>query len=94
MRTVELEFLNIDFIRAMRDERSAFQIHNPGGHVFQHPKTVISDEDCLLVDIQSSNVIMLIYDAIKVENQTKFNGMLQNEMWLVNFLDTMWEMVA
>lgn len=94
MRTVELKYLNIDFIRAMRDEGSAFQIHNPKGHVFQHPKTVISDEDCLLVDIQSANVIVLIHDAIKSENQAKFNELLRDEFRLVNFLDTMWEMVA
>jgi len=94
MKTVELKNLSIDFIREMRDNKEAFQIHNPGGDLFQHEASEISDKDCLLVDMQSANVIMLIHDGLKPENQAKFNSVLQDEMKFASFLDHMWEMVA
>ena len=94
MKTVELKNLSVDFIREMRDNKEAFQIHNPGGDLFQHAASETSDKDCLLVDMQSANVMVLIYDALKPENQQRFNRFIHNEMNLANFIDHMWEMVA
>ena len=92
-KTIELKKLTIEIIQLMRDNYEAFQIHNPGGELFQHEQSEVSDKDCLLVDIQSANVIIKIYEALSDGGQLKFNSLLQDEYRLANFLDSMWEMV-
>jgi len=92
--TIDIKYLTVQFIRECLAKHTAFQIYNPGGELFQHEQSQNSDKDCLLVDVQSANVVVKIHDALKPENRSKFNRLLRDEFRLANFFDKMWEMVA
>ena len=95
MTTVQIKQLTIDHFKQSVADKQCFCIFNPGGDLFQHPESESGiPADCLLIDIQSANVACKIYDAVNPANQAKFNGMVQSEYNLANFLDKMWEMVA
>jgi hypothetical protein len=48
----------------------------------------------VLVDMQSTNLIVQILEAIKPENKEKFGSVIcQDSYKLANFLDKMWQMV-
>lgn len=95
METVEIKNLTIEHFKQSVVNKQCFCIFNPGGELFQHPESCSGiPEDCLLIDIQSANVVCTIYDAVNPANQAKFNSMVQDEYKLANFLDKMWKMVA
>lgn len=95
MTIVQIKQLTIDHIKNSVIQRACFCVFNPGGDLFQHPANENGiPENCLLLNIQSSKAINLIYDALNLQNQNKFNAMLQDEYKFANFLDKMWDMVT
>lgn len=96
MNIVQIKQLTIDHFKKSVAEKACFCIFNPGGDLFQHPENYNEGipADCLLIDIQSANVVCTVYDAINPENKAKFNSMVQDEYKLANFLNKMWKMVA
>ena len=44
----------------------------------------------ILIDMQSINLLITIYDNLKSKNQAKFNSVLQDEYKFANLLDKMW----
>jgi hypothetical protein len=95
MTIVPLKELTIDHIKDSVRQKAAFCIRNEGGELFQHPEGESGiPENCLLLDIQSTNVLGLIYDALNPKNQARFNSVLQDEYKFANLLDKMWGMVT
>ena len=95
MEMIDLKNLTIDFIHDKRDHHECFAVHNPEGDLFQHPIGVNDiPMNSLMIDMQSANVIVLIYDALKPDNKALFNSVLQDEYKFASFLDKMWKFVA
>lgn len=93
MFTVPIKQLTIDFLKSAVKQHSCFCIENQGGNLFQHPETEEIPENSLLVDVQSANVLCIVYNALSSKNQARFNSMLQNEYKLASLLDKMWDWV-
>ena len=82
---VQLKNLTIDVLKEYLEGQSYITLLNPGGDLFQ--------AGGLLIDVQSINVLVTIYNALKAPGQAKFNDVLQSEYKLARLLDSMWEMV-
>ncbi len=93
MKNVSIKQLTIDFLKSAVSQHTCFCIGNQGGELFQHPETEEIPENSLLVDVQSANVMCIVYNALSDKNKANFNNVLQNEYKLASLLDKMWEWV-
>lgn len=81
-----LNELTINVLKEHQSQCQHIRVFNPGGDLFQHPNG-------LLIDMQSINLMCLIYDKLQPDNQSRFNSVLQDEYKFARFCDTMWKWV-
>jgi hypothetical protein len=67
-------------------QHSMMIIDNEGGDLF--PKD--PEWGGFIIDVQSLNVLSVVYDALSEPNQAKFDSILQSEYKFANMLDKMW----
>ena len=83
-----LKELTIDKLRERKKAKSYMVVSNPGGELFQGKQA--DGTKGILIDMQSINLLITIYDNLKSKNQAKFNSVLQDEYKFANLLDKMW----
>jgi len=94
MRVVTIKHLTIDFLKSAVKQHACFCIENQGGELFQHPESEEVPENSLLVDVQSANVLCVIYNALNDKHKADFNNVLQNEYKLASLIEKMWDWVS
>lgn len=80
---INLKDLTINTLKEFKEKHSLMMLHNPGGELFQA-------EDGLCLDVQSINVLTVIYDNLSEKNQARFNDIIHSEYKFANILDKMW----
>ena len=89
---VELKDLSLKKIQEFVNSHQAMRLINPGGELFQYTEN--GTNMGILIDIQSLNLILKVYDAINEKNKENFHLFLNDEYKLASMMDKMWGWVA
>lgn len=76
--------LTIDILKTHKEAHQYLQLHK-SENVFKEGQ---------IIDVQSLNVLIMIFDALSPERQKTFNDKLQDEYMLAKLLTKMWDLVS